>query len=425
MMCRLTAPVNRYGQSLVFPREQAKVGIWSAARCLLYARVSVLVALILFVGILSHSTLVSADGYIPLFDFGVFWSAATLTLQGHPEQAYDVHQLHLMLHQVLHFQVAEGGYGWFYPPFVLVLIGPLAWLTPVQAYLFFMGCTLCGYLWVFHLAAQKIVRFPGLWWGVLGFSGVWYNLILGQNGFVTAALGAAVLLTLERYPLRSGVFLGLLLLKPQLGLLLPLLPVWQRAWRVLFSAALTVLLTLAGAWLLLGTASLQGWWHNIDLARVFLERGGDNFLFKIPSLYACLTLLGASHPVAYLVQGTTALLAVVVVTRIWHLPADWRLRYAAALLGSLLMSPYVFEYDLTGLIFPLLWLLDYGRERGWYPGERPLLLLLWVLPYVMTLIEPHIHLQLAPLLLWLLLLAIWRRALLDAHLPAHPMKCGG
>ncbi len=416
-MNRLCIPVNRYWRSLAFPREQAKVGIWSAARCLLYARASVLVALILFAGILGHSTLVSAEGYTPLFDFAVFWAAASLTLQGHPERAYDVHQLHLVLQQVLHFSVAEGGYGWFYPPFVLLLFSPLARLAPFHSDLLFMGVTLSIYLLVIHRVIRRLGSVPSLWWGVLGFSGLWYNLILGQNGFVTAALGAAMLLTLERHPYKSGIFLGLLLLKPQLGLLLPLLLVYQRAWRALFSAALTVALTFAGAWALLGTPSLQAWWHNMDLARVFLERGGDNYLFKIPSVYAGMTLLGTSHPVAYLAQGITALMVVLVVTRIWHLNADWRLRYAAALLGGLLMSPYVFEYDLTALIFPLLWLLDYGRERGWYPAERSVLALLWLLPYVMTLVEPHIHLQLAPLLLWLQLLLIWRRAHTDGPKP--------
>ncbi len=380
---------------------------------MLYARTSVVVGVIFCLGVLGHSNLFSAQGFVPLFDFNVFWSAATLTLQGHPERAYDVHQLYLVLHEVRHLTVPEGGYGWFYPPFFLMLISPLGWLPPLLAYLLFMGLTLWVYLWVIRRVARDLMPLPGLWWGVLGFSGLWYNLILGQNGFLTAALGAAVLLTLKRHPLTSGFLLGVLLLKPQLGLLLPLILLHQRAWRALFSAGLTVLGTFALVGMFLGTDVLLAWWQSIDLARAFLERGGDNYLFKIPSLYACMTLLGASHPVAYLVQGTSALIVVALVIRLWHLKADRRLRHAAALLGSLLMSPYVFEYDLTWLIFPLLWLLDYGRERGWYPGERELLALLWLLPYLMTLLEPAIHLQLAPLLLWLSLLLIWRRALSD------------
>lgn len=399
--------LTRCRQAIANPRPVGVEGIWNAARCLIYARTSVLVALILYLGIIAHSNLFTSGAYPPLFDFSVFWSAASLTLQGHPEQAYDVHQLYLILKNEIHIPVGEGGYGWFYPPFFLLVLAPLARVTPFQGYLLFMGLTLSAYLFAIYRAGRAL---PSLWWGVFGFSGLWFNLVLGQNGFITAALGAAVLISLEHHPLRSGVFLGLLMLKPQLGLLLPMILLIKRAWLALFSAGITLAITFFLAWLLLGADSVNAWWHNIGLARVFLERGGSNYLLKIPSIYSFLTLLGSPPWLAYLGQGITALFVVMRLARLLHTNTDQRLRNAAAMLGSLLMSPYVFEYDLTWLIFPLIWLVDYGREQGWYTGERELLALVWLLPYVMTVVEPAISLQLAPLILLLLLLQVVRRA---------------
>ena len=57
------------------------------------------------------------------------------------------------------------------------------------------------------------------------------------------------------------------------------------------------------------------------------------------------------------------------------------LRASAAVLAAALASPYLFEYDLPFLVFPTLWLVIQGLERGFRPYEKLGLTLLYFAPY--------------------------------------------
>jgi uncharacterized membrane protein len=65
------------------------------------------------------------------------------------------------------------------------------------------------------------------------------NLVGGQNGFFTAVLLIGGLSLLDRRPIVSGILFGLLMIKPQLGLLLPLMLALTARWRCIASAAVT------------------------------------------------------------------------------------------------------------------------------------------------------------------------------------------
>ena len=54
------------------------------------------------------------------------------------------------------------------------------------------------------------------------FPGILANAMVGQNGFVTAALFGGALICLERRPLVAGCLIGLLSFKPHLGILFPI-----------------------------------------------------------------------------------------------------------------------------------------------------------------------------------------------------------
>ena len=56
----------------------------------------------------------------------------------------------------------------------------------------------------------------------LAFPAVLINIGHGQNGFLTAALLGGALVVLDRRPLVAGILIGLLVYKPQFGLMIPL-----------------------------------------------------------------------------------------------------------------------------------------------------------------------------------------------------------
>ena len=69
------------------------------------------------------------------------------------------------------------------------------------------------------------------------FPMVFNNTLVGQNGFLTAALIGGTLYLMPTRPVLSGICLGLLSYKPQYGLLFPLVLIAASQWTVFFTAA--------------------------------------------------------------------------------------------------------------------------------------------------------------------------------------------
>ena len=72
-------------------------------------------------------------------------------------------------------------------------------------------------------------------------------------------------------------------------------------------------------------------------------------------------------------------------------------------------SPYLMDYDLIWLGYVLLFMLENGQTEGWYPGERWMVLVLWMLPVAGRLLVGATHVQIAPFVLWIEMGMIWRR----------------
>ena len=68
---------------------------------------------------------------------------------------------------------------------------------------------------------------------------VFNNTLVGQNGFLTAALIGGTLYLIPVRPILAGVCLGLLSYKPQYGLLFPIVLIAAAQWTVFFTAAVT------------------------------------------------------------------------------------------------------------------------------------------------------------------------------------------
>ena len=100
------------------------------------------------------------------------------------------------------------------------------------------GASFALYLGVIAAILAKLRRENGaiaqLWLPVAAaFPAVFINLGHGQNGFLTAGLLGAALLSLPRRPLLSGILFGLLAYKPQFGLLIPVALLVAGQWRAI------------------------------------------------------------------------------------------------------------------------------------------------------------------------------------------------
>lgn len=360
----------------------------SRKRFLTYTRVFFLVYLILALGVVAHSNLVKQDGFPLYFDFAVFWSASKLTLLGLPSQAYDLHQLHQVLH-ALQPEIVEGSYGWFYPPSYLLLISQLARLPYLSAYLVFMGTTLA----LFAYVIRKIGGTPQALWALAGFSGVWDNLLTGQNGFLTAAIAGGSLLLLDKRPVIAGLLAGILSIKPQLAVLFPVAFIASKSWNALIAAALSSVFSIFLSSAIFGFDTLTSWLHSLSWARAFLEIGGEKYWMRMPTIFASAHLLGASVPLSYFLHLVVSCCVAVSVWLVWSRSQEPLLRNAVLASGTLLISPYILIYDLTWLALPMAWLARYALERGWLRWEREVLVFSWFVPLIMLIMGKIIPIQ--------------------------------
>ena len=111
--------------------------------------------------------------------------------------------------------------------------------------------------------------------------------LLEQNGAWTAALFGGGLGLIERKPLIAGGLLGLLVYKPQLGILIPIALLAGRHWRA-FAAATIVACTLIALSALIFGAEIWGEYvRNLAVLRTVSLEDGSNvwhrFVFRIRS----------------------------------------------------------------------------------------------------------------------------------------------
>jgi hypothetical protein len=136
------------------------------------------------------------------------------------------------------------------------------------------------------------------------------------------------------------------MIKPQLGILLVLLPLVRRSGRALAGVATTLLLLAAVSLAIFGTSGMGAWW-NLLLSQS--EVGGGTFVRPWLSLRGPLLWLGLSTAAQYAVLA--ALGAALVALLAWR-RGDLRRDFAAATAGALLVTPHANAHDLALLIVP-------------------------------------------------------------------------
>ncbi len=375
------------------------------ARIRFYSGVTLALFLAIAFGLFWFSNLIDPNGYVIITDLTVFWSASHLALAGHASDAYIVAKLREAVFAF--YPNVKESFGWFYPPSFYLWILPLGLIPYVPAYLVFMLPTLAFYVFVIG----RIIWNREAAWALVSFSGAWINLLRGQNGFLTAALAGSALLYLEERPILSGIFIGLLTIKPHLALLFPVALIAIGAWRTLFAALFSALASLTAGVVVLGVDTLPAWLHSLDTARQFMENNGPVYWIHMPTVFAFCRLLGASIAISYTAHILVALGASVAVWWVWRHCDEHSLRAAMLTTSTLLISPYILEYDLTWLALPVAWMSTFALRQGWRRGEREVMILAWLLPLLCSIVAKLTSIQIGPLglllLLWIIMRRVW------------------
>ncbi|TAG24025.1 MAG: DUF2029 domain-containing protein [Rhodobacterales bacterium] len=286
-------------------------------------------------------------------DFRVFWAAGQLALDGEPLAAFDLTRL-----AEVHQTHAETYLPWLYPPGFLVIVTPLGALSFPLAFSLWTVVSLGLVAWAFRPFVAGIVPL----WLVVSLAPAFYpGLLLGQNSLLLLAglLAALAALRAERWVL-AGIFIGLLTLKPQLGIMIPFALLAIRAWRTIFAAIGTTVVISALPTLLYG---LDYWPLLIagmaDHSATMLQ-SIDGMKWMISLVYG-LTLLGVDTGLALKVQLAITVACAAAVYALWRSDrVGFDVKAAGLLLAVLLSAPYLWSYEGALMAAVALFLLRGG-----------------------------------------------------------------
>lgn len=286
-------------------------------------------------------------------DFANVWTGGTMALTGRLDILYDVDRYHAFEHALYG---TIGIHNYSYPPIALFLDIPFA-LLPYGAAL---ALWLVGTGSLFVLAARPWLPEGRLSWLLLLTPAALMNIWTGHYGFLIGALFLAGWHWLPKRPRWAGICFGLMVLKPHVAVLVPIILLLRGDWRTIATAALTVGLLVLMSALVFGP---ELWTQYLTVtagvqARM-IDPGMEFYGLMSTSLASALLRQHVPAAIAYGLQGTAMIgvaIGVTVATVRGTPPATLALLAAT---GTFVLLPYAFNYDLTIVILAAL--VAYGR----------------------------------------------------------------
>jgi len=338
-------------------------------------------------------------------DFLAHYAGSRLALQGEAAAAYEYSRLREVEAEVL--GRAPPPLYWLYPPSYFLFILPLALLPYIGAWVGWMLVTGAGYVAVAKHTFADRLTLPL----TLAFPATIQNFVQGQNGFLSAFFFGGGLLIISKRPLVGGIVLGAMSYKPHLAVLLPIALIACRLWMAFAGFLLGVLGLVTVSTIFFGSDTWLVYFQNIMFAGQVLQTGGAP-LFKAPTTFALVSLLGADLTTARIAQSVVSVASLVVVVWLWsRRAASFSLKAAGLVIGSLLFTPSCYDYDLVLVAIAIAWLALHMRGNGHNSYEDWALVIAWASPLALPIIAAATNVQLGPMVFVLLFCIIVQRAL--------------
>ena len=338
---------------------------------------------------------------VPNFtDYLSYWAAGKLTLGGDPAAAYDVAK-----HRAIEFTVLKfyGLLPFPYPPPFLIVVTPFSLLSYEWGFAAWVLATLAIYVF----GTRRVADLPF----TVGHPSVLMNGLIGQNGLLTCPIFVTGAFLLRQRPFLAGAVLGLLVIKPQLALLLPVAVIAARLWPAIAGAALSAGAFLLLALVLFGFGAFEGFINILPLYTELMRQ--DKWPWnEFISVFAFLRWFGVDQSIALSVHAIVAAVAIAVTWVAWS--RDWEEQLPILAAATLLVPPYLLTYDSLLMIVPI----------GFWVSQRPrpyLAGLLWLFCFLP--ISFYFHIYRGPntvclaAILTLLILAAGRRNLPAVRAP--------
>ena len=296
-------------------------------------------------------------------DFLAFWAAGRLAADGQAAAAYDWVRHHAMA--AVGVGAHDQRFPWLYPPSFLVFVTPFALLSYPIALLSWIAATMFGYVRVIRAIVPRTVSV----FAAVAFPAVLINMATGQAGLLTATLIGGALVLLPTRPAAAGVLIGILTIKPQLGILFPLVLAISGLWTAVATATAVAFVLAGASMLLFGIGAWEAFVESLSgTSRAILSQGEMGFA-KMQSVYGVLRAQGWGETSAGIVQAQIGIVLAVTLCAVWRRRMEYELKAAAFCVCALLVQPYVFIYDSAVLGVALAFLVALALRTGFLRFE--------------------------------------------------------
>jgi hypothetical protein len=331
-------------------------------------------------------------------DFVQFYTGGRMALAGQAAEVFEPLRMHEAVQAL--FPGTTNPFLWNYPPILFLVMAPFCLLPYGVALTAFVVTTGGFYLY----AARRLCPHPLQLLFTLAFPGTLLTLVHGQNTFVAAAVLALGFVLLDRRPWLAGILFGLASYKPHLGLLLPLVLAAGGHWRAFAGAAICVLALVLASGLAFGFDAWRAFFANLPQIAAIMRDSPDLWP-KMASVFATMRMLGLAEAPAMALHAAVALSVAAATTWAWARPGDRDLKASLAVVATLLVSPYLMNYDLVLLGIPIALMARGIVLRGSNEGAG-MLALATVAPLLFGL-SVATHVQVVAPILWCFFASIW------------------
>lgn len=341
-------------------------------------------------------------GTTPFWDFNNLWSGTRMALDGNVDTLWDAEAYRAELRGMHSPDLPD--HEWSYPPHMLLVGLPFALLPELSAYLLWTSATLFAAFLAIRAAGATVLETAA----AMVSSTVGFNILLGQNGALTAALFLGGFALLEKRPALAGVLFGLLTVKPHLGIVIPLVLIVTHSWTTIATACLTSAAMLAGTTMIWGGGVWTGFMEGtVPLMRdtILYAPVPQGFQINSANLFMTMRSLGMGIAPSQLIQLALSASCALAAAWAWSRrdTIDRPLLIAITATLAFAALPYGYVYEMLGVMFAAVILLRYQ----WTPWGLRLFALVSATPVISRVLFQHTYTSTAILVVGLLLWALW------------------
>jgi hypothetical protein len=387
---RIAAPPAFAGAIRASARRPARsaydrVVIWTAKRVTVWGTGLLVLSWFVYIHTMAVPGYMDRAGRFKGTDYIYFYVMGSLMLDGQIGDLYDpdahLAEARRRITPDLALYAPYSNYG----PQVAVAFAPLAAMPFGWSLASFLALTAVAYVlsvWIVWRECPGLHGYGGVVALLAAASPAFFTLIrYAQLSAFSLLLWAAALMALSRNRrFAAGLAIGLMAFKPQLGLVVGMVLILTKEWRVVAGAATAAAGQLGVGWLASSTSTMRDYFGvlwtlllnpglvQIHPTEVHSLRGLFQLLLPWPAAVSVLSIAGL---IAAIVLGVKA----------WRSAAPLSVRWGLILLLTILASPHLLTYDLILLTIPLLVFADWSAQHPNHP-RRPLVTTLVLLLYL-------------------------------------------